>query len=59
MNVVNLNHLLFWMYSDGGRPSGASVFVGGFVLGGLIVGTLGAVYAPQVEIVVVSYLFKC
>nr|AFK45275.1 unknown [Lotus japonicus] len=36
-------------YSDGGRPSGASVFVGGFVLGGLIVGTLGAVYAPQIS----------
>ncbi|KAG8369293.1 hypothetical protein BUALT_Bualt15G0136300 [Buddleja alternifolia] len=36
-------------YSDGGRPSSASIFVGGFVLGGLIVGTLGAVYAPQIS----------
>uniref|UniRef100_A0A803PYF9 Uncharacterized protein n=1 Tax=Cannabis sativa TaxID=3483 RepID=A0A803PYF9_CANSA len=35
-------------YSDGGRPSSASIFVGGFVLGGIIVGTLGCVYAPQV-----------
>ncbi|XP_058090573.1 uncharacterized protein LOC131236988 [Magnolia sinica] len=34
---------------DGGRPSGASIFVGGFVLGGLIVGTLGCVYAPQIS----------
>ncbi|KAL3617715.1 hypothetical protein CASFOL_038036 [Castilleja foliolosa] len=34
---------------DGGRPSSASVFVGGFVLGGLIVGTLGCVYAPQIS----------
>ncbi|WJX36170.1 hypothetical protein P8452_29616 [Trifolium repens] len=36
-------------YSDGGRPSSASVFVGGFILGGLIVGTLGCVYAPQIS----------
>nr|XP_004500845.3 uncharacterized protein LOC101504606 [Cicer arietinum] len=35
--------------SDGGRPSHASVFVGGFILGGLIVGTLGCVYAPQIS----------
>ncbi|KAK6116795.1 hypothetical protein DH2020_035647 [Rehmannia glutinosa] len=35
--------------SDGGRPSSASIFVGGFVLGGLIVGTLGCVYAPQIS----------
>ncbi|GFP92958.1 hypothetical protein PHJA_001440100 [Phtheirospermum japonicum] len=35
--------------SDGGRPSSTSVFVGGFVLGGLIVGTLGCVYAPQIS----------
>ncbi|KAK7352156.1 hypothetical protein VNO80_17574 [Phaseolus coccineus] len=36
-------------YRDGGRPSSASLFVGGFVLGGLIVGTLGCVYAPQIS----------
>ncbi|XP_051139576.1 uncharacterized protein LOC127257233 [Andrographis paniculata] len=36
-------------YSDGGRQSNASLFVGGFVLGGLIVGTLGCVYAPQIR----------
>ncbi|KAL9171824.1 hypothetical protein ABFS82_03G005300 [Erythranthe guttata] len=35
-------------YSDGGRPNSASIFVGGFVLGGIIVGTLGCVYAPQI-----------
>ncbi|KAK4276436.1 hypothetical protein QN277_014590 [Acacia crassicarpa] len=35
-------------YSDG-RPSSASIFVGGFILGGLIVGTLGCVYAPQIS----------
>ncbi|KAK2988209.1 hypothetical protein RJ640_020691 [Escallonia rubra] len=36
-------------YSDGGRPSSGSIFVGGFVLGGIIVGTLGCVYAPQIS----------
>ena len=35
-------------YSDDGRPNSASIFIGGFVLGGIIVGTLGCVYAPQV-----------
>ncbi|PWA89918.1 hypothetical protein CTI12_AA106420 [Artemisia annua] len=30
------------------RLGGASVFVGGFILGGIVVGTLGAIYAPQV-----------
>ena len=32
-----------------GRPSSASIFVGGFVLGGIVVGTLGCVYAPQIS----------
>ncbi|XP_057470246.1 uncharacterized protein LOC130759150 [Actinidia eriantha] len=36
-------------YSDGGRPGSASIFVGGFVLGGIIVGALGCVYAPQIS----------
>jgi len=36
-------------YSDGGRSNSASIFVGGFILGGLIVGTLGCVYAPQIS----------
>ncbi|XP_010061202.2 uncharacterized protein LOC104448946 [Eucalyptus grandis] len=36
-------------YRDGGRPSSASIFVGGFVLGGIIVGALGCVYAPQIS----------
>ncbi|KAJ8772810.1 hypothetical protein K2173_027987 [Erythroxylum novogranatense] len=36
-------------YGDGGRSSSASIFVGGFVLGGLIVGALGCVYAPQIS----------
>jgi len=34
---------------DGGRPSSASIFVGGFVLGGIVVGTLGCIYAPQIS----------
>ncbi|KAK7307424.1 hypothetical protein VNO77_40475 [Canavalia gladiata] len=34
---------------DGGRPSSGSIFIGGFVLGGLIVGALGCVYAPQIS----------
>ncbi|CAL0324783.1 unnamed protein product [Lupinus luteus] len=33
--------------SDGGRPRSGTVFVGGFVLGGLITGALGCIYAPQ------------
>ncbi|XP_078448458.1 uncharacterized protein LOC144717019 [Wolffia australiana] len=33
---------------DSGRPSNASSFMGGFILGGLIVGALGCVYAPQI-----------
>ncbi|KAI5660890.1 hypothetical protein M9H77_20213 [Catharanthus roseus] len=36
-------------YSDGERSSGGSLFIGGFVLGGLVVGTLGCVYAPQIS----------
>ncbi|XP_021902796.1 uncharacterized protein LOC110818290 [Carica papaya] len=36
-------------YSDSGRSSRASIFVGGFVLGGLIIGALGCVYAPQIS----------
>ncbi|KVI07670.1 hypothetical protein Ccrd_013975 [Cynara cardunculus var. scolymus] len=34
-------------YSDDGRSNSGSAFVGGFVLGGLLVGTLGCIYAPQ------------
>ncbi|KAL6959801.1 hypothetical protein U1Q18_039955 [Sarracenia purpurea var. burkii] len=34
---------------DGGRPTSASIFVSGFVLGGLLVGTLGCIYAPQIS----------
>ncbi|KAM7258339.1 hypothetical protein ACFE04_014080 [Oxalis oulophora] len=36
-------------YSDNERSSTAGIFVGGFVLGGIIVGTLGCVYAPQIS----------
>jgi gas vesicle protein len=37
-------------YSDSERSGGsAGLFVGGFVLGGIIVGTLGCVYAPQIS----------
>ncbi|KAK7367181.1 hypothetical protein VNO80_09190 [Phaseolus coccineus] len=34
---------------DGGRSSGGSIFIGGFVLGGVIVGALGCLYAPQIS----------
>jgi len=38
------------LYSgDVGRTSSGSIFVGGFVLGSLIVGALGCVYAPKVS----------
>ncbi|PKI55090.1 hypothetical protein CRG98_024381 [Punica granatum] len=36
-------------YSDDGKPSSASIFVGGFVLGGVIVGALGCIFAPQIS----------
>ncbi|KAI3750700.1 hypothetical protein L2E82_21449 [Cichorium intybus] len=36
-------------YSDNGSSHSANNFVGGFVLGGLIIGTLGCVYAPQIS----------
>ncbi|CAH1446237.1 unnamed protein product [Lactuca virosa] len=36
-------------YSDDGRSNNGNAFVGGFVLGGLIIGTLGCVYAPQIS----------
>nr|GMD56415.1 TRNA (guanine-N(7)-)-methyltransferase [Ipomoea batatas] len=34
---------------DGGRSNGAASFVGGFVLGGIIAGALGCIYAPQIS----------
>ncbi|OWM68336.1 uncharacterized protein LOC116212472 [Punica granatum] len=34
---------------DEGRPSSASVFVGGFVLGGIVMGALSCAYAPQIS----------
>ncbi|XP_022727707.1 uncharacterized protein LOC111282159 isoform X2 [Durio zibethinus] len=37
------------LYSDGERLSSASIFVGSFVLGGLLVGALGCVFAPQIS----------
>lgn len=42
-----VEHFVF-QCSDGERSGGGSAFISGFVLGGLIVGTLGCVYAPQV-----------
>ncbi|KAI3797161.1 hypothetical protein L1987_32414 [Smallanthus sonchifolius] len=36
-------------YSDDGRSNNGSAFIGGFVLGGLLVGTLGCIYAPQIS----------
>ncbi|XP_058188331.1 uncharacterized protein LOC131304889 isoform X1 [Rhododendron vialii] len=39
---------------DDGGPSSASIFVGGFVLGGVLVGALGCIYAPQISKVLVG-----
>ncbi|KAH9626961.1 hypothetical protein KSS87_005730 [Heliosperma pusillum] len=36
-------------YSDGGRRNNTGMFVGAFILGGLVVGTLVSVYAPQIS----------
>ncbi|PSS17178.1 TRNA (guanine-N(7)-)-methyltransferase [Actinidia chinensis var. chinensis] len=36
-------------YSDGGRRGSAGIFIGGFVLGGIVVGALGCAYAPQLS----------
>ncbi|XP_050230595.1 uncharacterized protein LOC126679585 [Mercurialis annua] len=34
---------------DRGISSSAGIFVGGFVLGGIVAGTLGCIYAPQIS----------
>ncbi|XP_044489698.1 uncharacterized protein LOC123214057 [Mangifera indica] len=34
---------------DDRRQNIASIFVGGFILGGIVVGTLGCIYAPQIS----------
>nr|GEU62363.1 inner membrane localized protein [Tanacetum cinerariifolium] len=36
-------------YSNDGGSSTGSAFIGGFVLGGVLVGTLGAIFAPQIS----------
>lgn len=36
-------------YSNDGRPSNASIFVSGFLLGGVIVGALGCIFAPEIS----------
>ncbi|KAG6487003.1 hypothetical protein ZIOFF_055584 [Zingiber officinale] len=36
-------------YREGGRPNTASTFIGGFLLGGMMVGTLACVYAPKIS----------
>ncbi|XAR61519.1 hypothetical protein NMG60_11015966 [Bertholletia excelsa] len=36
-------------HGDHEGPRSASIFIGGFVLGGLVMGTLGCVYAPQIS----------
>ncbi|CAL0299407.1 unnamed protein product [Lupinus luteus] len=43
-----------WLEHDGGRPRSGTVFIGGFVLGGLIIGTLGCVYAPQISKAIIA-----
>ncbi|RWW61417.1 hypothetical protein BHE74_00031533, partial [Ensete ventricosum] len=51
---IACRHLTYYIWlcvmqcRDGRRPSNASIFTGGFVLGGIVVGTLACVYAPQV-----------
>ncbi|XP_016200592.1 uncharacterized protein LOC107641623 [Arachis ipaensis] len=34
---------------DAGRQNSGNIFIGGFVLGGLVVGALGCLYAPQIS----------
>ncbi|KAL3525156.1 hypothetical protein ACH5RR_013528 [Cinchona calisaya] len=34
---------------DGARQGSASIFVSGFLLGGIVVGALGCIYAPQIS----------
>lgn len=48
-HLANKSLLTIRAAGDGGRPSSASIFVGGFILGGIVVGTLGCVYAPQIS----------
>ncbi|XP_057502871.1 uncharacterized protein LOC130786582 isoform X4 [Actinidia eriantha] len=36
-------------YSDGRTPGSADIFIGGFVLGGIVVGALGCAYARTSE----------
>lgn len=48
--IISVAHLCH--NSGGERPNSGSIFIGGFVLGGIIVGTLGCVYAPQVVVLV-------
>ncbi|XP_057500473.1 uncharacterized protein LOC130784581 isoform X1 [Actinidia eriantha] len=39
----------FAVQASGERSTGAFFFLGGFVLGGLVVGALGCIYAPQLS----------
>ncbi|KAL5181174.1 hypothetical protein HKD37_01G002144 [Glycine soja] len=48
-NATSNQPLVIRAGGDGGRPSSGSIFVGGFVLGGLIAGALGCLYAPQIS----------
>ncbi|CAM8917324.1 unnamed protein product [Rhodiola kirilowii] len=36
-------------YGPEERPSSSSIFVGGFILGGIIVGALGCVFSPKIS----------
>ncbi|KAJ8498923.1 hypothetical protein OPV22_009475 [Ensete ventricosum] len=45
----NRQFVLRAAYRNGGKPNSASIFVGGFVLGGIVVGALACVYAPQIS----------
>ncbi|CAI9777682.1 unnamed protein product [Fraxinus pennsylvanica] len=49
-HLFGVRKLRSYQYSGDGRGSGStSIFVGGFVLGGLVVGALGCIYAPQIS----------
>ncbi|XP_010270521.1 PREDICTED: uncharacterized protein LOC104606829 [Nelumbo nucifera] len=34
---------------DAGKQSSSSIFIGGFIFGGIVVGALGCVFAPQIS----------
>ncbi|KAJ0008048.1 hypothetical protein Pint_29018 [Pistacia integerrima] len=53
-NLNPTSFLLEQCNGDNGRQNSANIFVGGFILGGIVVGTLGCIYAPQVQMLLKS-----